>query len=221
MPKLSFAGIIQLGDSAIQLFDRDAADLLKFGIGANDRATIKTKTDLLRHFKTDEELLGLQTQATADKDSMRTKVLKQISDIMLRVKLVYTINSPIYNSFGTKEMHAEDDANVVRIAYRVHRLATENLQNLSARGLTQIELDDFMTQIIDLDNAIDKKEQAVRNRNTSTQARNKLSEEVYRLVADLYSIGKQVYEGIDEARYNDYLLYDGFKAAKPDDVINP
>lgn len=207
MAYLSFADLIQLGDTAIMLFDRDSADLTKFGVSVTERTAIKTKTDALRHFKTDEEILGLQTLATATKDEARTKVLKGISDIMLRAKLVFSTGSPVYNSFSTKEMHTEDDANVVRIAYRVHRLATDYLPQLSARGLAQTELDDLLVHITSFDNAIDSKENAVRDRNTATQTRNQLSDELIKLISELFAIGKQVYEGVDASKYNDYIMY--------------
>lgn len=207
MFKMSYGELVQLGDKAISLYDRDIADLQRFGIAASDRLALKNETDAFRTFPTDEEVLGVQTQATAEKDSLRTFVLKSISDIMLRAKLVFGANTPQYQRFATKEMHGEDDANVARIARRVHRVATELLPSLAVRGLTQAELDGFIALIEQFDIAIDAKESAVRQRDIMQQERQEFATQLYKRIVELFDIGKQVYDGVNEAKYNDYIIY--------------
>lgn len=205
--KMSYADLVQLGDKALNLYDRDNMDLQRFGITLTERSIIEAQTNNLRHFPTDEELRGLQVSFTAKKDEARVALLKGISDIMFRVNRLYGNNSPEYRRYGTKDMYTQDDANLVLIGYRVHRVALEQLASLSQKGLTNIELTEFKTKVEQFDNAIDQKSVAVRTRDSTQQDRLIIANELYLAIVELFAAGKQLYEGVDDARYNDYVIY--------------
>ena len=183
------------------------SDLQRFGVTVADCTFIKTQADLLRNFPTDEELLGTQSIKTRVKDEAREATQKAVSEIMVRVKIFFGISSQEYGRYGTKELYDASDADAVRIAHRVHRVATEDLTELATRGLTQTELDALQTQIQKFDNALDAKEVAVRNRDRTQQQRISLSNPLYDKIVEVFDCGKAVFDG-DPARYNDYIIYD-------------
>jgi hypothetical protein len=57
-----------------------------------------------------------------------------------------------------------------------------------------------------LDKAIDDIEDKIENRDLETQDRVQKGNALWAEMSKLSSIGKSVYEDIDEARYNDYVL---------------
>jgi hypothetical protein len=126
---------------------------------------------------------------------------------MFRVNRLYGNTSPEYRRYGTKDMYTQDDANLVLIGYRVHRVALEQLQELSNKGLNMTELTDFKHKVEQFDDAIDEKSAAVRTRDSTQQDRLTIANDLYLGIVELFAAGKQLYEGIDEAKYNDYIIY--------------
>lgn len=204
---MSYADLVQLADKAADLVLRDAQELQSFGVAPADRIFITTEADRLRLFPTDQELLGTQTFATANKESIKALLQKTISEIMLRVKIISGMSSPAYNRYDTSDLHKGSDAEMVRLAYRVHRVATEDFAVLSRRGLTQQDLDTFLINIKAFDDAIDAKEKASRNRDRSQQERVLIANGLYDKIVEVFECGKAVFN-TDPARYNDYIIYD-------------
>lgn len=204
---MSYADLTQLADKAADLILRDAQELQVFGVAPADRIFVTTEADRLRLFPTDQELLGTQTLATATKDATKALLQKTISDIMIRVKILSGINSPAYNRYDTSDLHKGSDADMVRLAYRVHRVATEDLAMLATRGLTQQNLDDFLLNIKAFDDAIDAKEKASRNRDRAQQERVQIANGLYDKIVEVFDCGKAIFSN-DPARYNDYIIYD-------------
>ncbi len=205
--KMSYGDLVQLADKAASLISRDTVELKLFGVLPADKIFITTNADSLRAYPTDQELLGVQTVATAKKDAIRGSIQKTISNIMVRVKILYGLGSPEYNRYDTKDLYNDSDAETVRTAYRVHRVATEDLTMLATRGLVQQDLDDLLLIIKLFDAAIDDREQATRNRDRAQQERVEMSNILYDKIAEVFECGKAVFSS-DPARLNDYVIYD-------------
>jgi isopentenyl phosphate kinase len=205
--KMSYGDLVQLADKAASLISRDTVELKLFGVLPADKIVITTQADNLRTFRTDQEMLGLQTIATAKKDDFRIILQKTVSNIMIRVKILHGIGSPEYNRYDTKELHNGSDSETVRLCYRVYRVATEELTSLITRGLTQQDLDDFLINIKLFDAALDEREKATRDRDRIQQERVEIANILYDKIVEVFECGKAVFE-TDPARYNDYIIYD-------------
>jgi hypothetical protein len=211
---MSYAELVQLGDRSSALIANDLLALALFGVSAADQTFISTETNALRNFPTDQELLGTQSILTAVKDENRSILKKQVSNIMIRIKIIFGQNSPQYNRYDTTDMHSCNDADMVRIADRVYRVAIEDFAALTTRGLTQQELDDMLTQNRLFDKSIDDKEKAVRDRDRAQQQRVDMANTLYAKIVEVFECGKAVFES-DPARQNDYVIYDS--PSKPED----
>jgi hypothetical protein len=88
-------------------------------------------------------------------------------------------------------------------------LAQEKLAILANRGLTQHDIDNLRTAAAKLQQAIQAKIQAVRVRDEATQERAEKGNYLFDLISDISIVGKGHYANINEAKYNDYVLYDG------------
>ena len=206
--KMSYADLVQLADGVANLIQRDIVSLQKFGVQVSLIQDIKTMSDKMRIFLTDEELLGAQTKLTEEKNSLRAKVIKMVSDLMLRVRILYGQNTPTYNAYATNNIHHEDDANIVRTADRVVRLATKDLADLQAKGLTQAEINDLAALNRSFDTAIDAANNAKNERSLLQEQRVLLANKLYETLVEVCEYGKQVFKDTEPAKYENYVIYD-------------
>lgn len=204
---MSYGDLSQLADAGVNTAMRDISDLSLFGVDIAFVDNIRQKNAVFKDFATDEEYSGIVSKRTQEKNDLRNVVTKGISNIMIRVKNKYGVNSPDYKRFSTGTMHKDTDSDLVRMARRVTRLANEYLSDLYEKGLRQPEIDSLNEQIDLFDKSIETKDQAVKERDTATQQRALLANEIYALVSELFDYGKQRYIDTNEAKYNDYVIY--------------
>lgn len=205
---LTYADLMQLGDKTERLIKRDSADLALYGVDNGILNNIALLTKTFKEYPSDAELLGLVSEATKDKDEKRTIIHIQISAIMIRVKNKFGISSATYKRFSTSELSNLSDEEMVHTARRVVRLATEYLPALSEKGLTQDMIDTLSTDTVIFDNSIDAKASAVEIRDRSTQERVTIANNLYTAISEIFDYGKEHYYTRDEAKYNDYLIYE-------------
>jgi site-specific recombinase XerC len=204
---MSYGDLSQLADAGVNTAMRDLNDLSLFGVDLAFIDSIRQKNALFKNFATDEEYSGMVSKRTQEKNDLRNIVTKGISNIMIRVKNKYGANSPEHKRFSTGNMHKDTDSDLVRLARRVTRLASEYLNDLYEKGLRQSEIDGLNEQIDAFDKSIEIKDQVVKERDTATQQRALLANEIYNLVSELFDYGKQCYVDTNEAKYNDYVIY--------------
>lgn len=205
---MSDADLAQLGDKAVDLIERDAAELLAYGIDNEDSSFIAEQTQLFKDFPTDEELEGEVSTKTELKDAAADEVKVAVRSIMVRAKNKYGDQSGKYRKFGTKGMDDLDDNNLHRLGKRVVRVATEFLEELEEEGLTQDIIDDLAAKNALFDDGIDDKDEAVRERDISTEDRIELGNLLYEKIVKVFDSGKDYWVNKDEAKYNDYVIYD-------------
>lgn len=203
----AYSDLEQLGDKALDLIDRDAAELLSYGVDATYRTEVETMIDALKNYPTDEELQGAASVATSEKDVAADELKVGIRGMMVRVKQVFGIDSPTYARFGTKGMDEMTDNDLVRCGRRVSRMATNYLTELAPKGVdaAMITALDVLTEA--LDDAIDRQDAAVRSRNSATQERVGIANTLYAKVVELFDFGKDHWFTRNEAKYNDYVIY--------------
>jgi len=206
--KFSYAGLEQLGDKADELMERDATELADYGVTAVYRADVAAKTQALKDYPTDEELLGDATEATELKDAAADALKVEIRGVMVRVKKLFKEGSATYNRFGTKGMDKLADNELVRCGRRVKRMAMKYATLLAQKGLTAAMIGalDMATQL--LDDAVDAQDTAIRARNEATQERVEMANVLYHIIVELFDSGKDYWYTRNEAKYNDYIIYD-------------
>ena len=218
---MSYSDLMQLGDEAVILANRDATELAVYGLTPAKISLLQLKTQELKDMRTDEELLAKVSIATVGKNDFADQVSNAVRSIMVRVKIEFSEKSPEYNSFGVKSLDKLTDNDLYRCAKRVIREATEYLPQLSGRGLTQGEIDDLENTAQTFDDKIDLKDTAIKNRDIATEQRIKLSNELYKLITEVFEYGKDWWYSREEAKYNDYIIYDQVSSDKKDIITVP
>ncbi len=184
---------------------RDAADFTPRGITATSLTSLQTLIDGFDGITTDEELLGRVTTATEQKEAARETLVRQLRAIRGIADVAYN-GKGMYKSFGFEDMTKANDADLYRMAVRVHRVATEELTVLTPHGLTTAMLTDLQSACTDFDQKLDKQVTAMNNRDIAKQERIAAGNNLFTEVSRIIKIGKAIYQANDAARYNDYIL---------------
>ncbi len=193
---------------------RDIKDFNTRKITEASLEAFQTKIDAFADFSTDEEMQGNVVKATADKDKAAESLRVQIRIIRNMAELQYHKGGS-YKTFGFEGMDNMSDANLYRLAKRVVRVGNKLLSDLSGQGLTTEMLDTLQQTAVNFDAAMDAQETEIENRDLQTQQRIILGNDAYQVLVQLASIGKSLYADTNEAKYNDYVLYEEKKDEAP------
>ncbi len=204
----SFADLMQLGDKADDLMERDAVELLPYGVDATFRSDTATLTQDLKDFPTDEELQGAAAEQTEIKNESADVVKVLIRSVMVRAKNAFGESSAKYRRFGTKGLDELTDNDLLKCGKRVVRTATLFQVPLSAKGLTPAMIAALNTKVTTFDDDIDAQDDAIRQRDNATEDRIELGNALYKKITELFDYGKDYWITRDEAKYNDYVIYD-------------
>ena len=195
----------QKADGLADSLTRDLADLAVRKILAGNVTSLQGLISSFDEHSTDQELLGLVQDATDKKNAKRKEGEIAIRSIRNMAEIAYNGRGK-YLNFGFEEITKISDADFYRLAKRVGRIANKYLTDLAPQGLNAAQVTAIKTIATDFDNAIDDIEDAVENRDVETQERIKKGNALYAEMMKLASVGKSIYEDVNEAKFNDYVL---------------
>ena len=195
----------QKADGLVKTLTRDLTDLAVRKVTAD---TVNDLNQLISNFNehsTDQELLGLVNDATIKKNASRKQAEIAVRQIKNMADIVYSGKGK-YNNFGFEDLTRVTDADFYRLTKRVVRMATKYLPDLEPQGLTATQIDALKKISQKFDDELDDIKDAIDNRDTETQERIVKGNTLWAEMTKLASIGKSVYEDINEAKFNDYVL---------------
>jgi hypothetical protein len=215
---MSFGHLEQLGDKCVLLMNRDATQLLSFGVDAAMVTLVKNLTQDLKNCPTDEELKAVVGIAVRKRDEKGDEVKVGVREIMSRAKNRYGEFTPEYRAFGTKGMDDLDHSDFCRCAHRVVRWSGSApvLSDLAQKGLTQDMVDDLKTKTDEFDVLIDNKIDADITRDGATSQRVAKGNKLYAAITEVFDYGKTYWASRDETMYNDYVIYNTPNLKKPE-----
>lgn len=205
---ISDGRVIELCNEKRTFIERDIAEFAVYNIDAPAVAIFKTETDEFEEFVTDEEMVGVQEEKTDLKDAAGEAVKTVIRSIMVRVAAKYKEGSARYKRFGTVGMDTFDDPHLLSCGRRVKRVASALLAELASKGLTQAIIDDLTAKNQAFEDAIDTQAEAIADRDIATEDRIEMGNARFSRLMELCSMGKNIWFETDEAKYNDYIVYD-------------
>ncbi len=205
--KFSQGYLMQLGDKILSKINRDAAFLINYGITPAFVTNLHNKNQAFKDFPTDEELLGNVSDLTRTKDLDIDNLKVGIRDIMVRVADAFPIRPGIYDRFKTKGMDSLPDYDLIRMGFRVVRMANFYLTKLAVEGLTQADIDALEALSTKADESFDAQEDAASLRVSTTRERILLANEVYGLITKVCDYGKNYWVTRNSAYYKDYVIY--------------
>jgi hypothetical protein len=186
---------------------RDKPEFETYGIMAAAVTALETSLNDFSERLTDIEALGDQTQITQDKDTKAEELRTAIRGVMSRVELKYGVNSPKYKKFGTDALARQTDPDLLITAKRVVRVGTEYLTELTANGLTAAMLTAIGTMADEFSDLIVQMKIEIGDRDIEQEDRVEAGNAIYTTLAKYTTVGQQIWESSDVAKFNDYVLY--------------
>lgn len=205
---LADAVLKQKADEFINLIDRDLVEFTERGYSAAAKTNFVEKRDLVDTFPSDEKLEALKMILTANKDAARIALEKTMRTIFNMAANLYGTTSAQYRAFGPADISRQPDAELARTYKIMKDTATENLAEMGTEGLTQPRIDSLSAQGITFDESIDEMAKGITDRDIATEGRIESLNALYSLVMKYAGIGQDIFYEVNEAKYNDYVIYD-------------
>ena len=197
----------QLGDSTLQLMDRDSVEFADRGFTPAKRTDFIAAKTAFANFPTDEQLNGIKISATAAKDKVRENVERQMRTIFMDARNVFGENTGAFREFGKPDLTHQTDSDLVRNAKAIVATATKYLTNLAPEGMTAAKIAQLEADRVTFDSAIDAQKEAITDRDNSTETRIGLANTLYHLIVKYSDTGKDIWASVSEAKYKDYVIF--------------
>ncbi|MDT3739419.1 MAG: hypothetical protein RO257_07965 [Candidatus Kapabacteria bacterium] len=205
--RFSDGDLIELTISISGSMRMHLADLMSFGISQADiDALLALSEDYMRVIKDKESRLDIYS-ASDNRDKLKENIKEEIRMMAIRCRLKWGNGSTQEKSLGIKGMAGFTDENLFFTANLVHSAMSENLSELSVYGLTQEILDNFENMIKSYEEAMILQKNLLNARETNTNIRIKMSNELYSQIQKYADLGKKVFFMTNEAKYNDFIIH--------------
>jgi hypothetical protein len=202
------ASLIVVAGEKQRFMVRDLAEFTLYNVLAPEMTTFKADITAFEALPTDIELEGLKIETTSIKDVIADNMKVAIREIMTRAKNKYGEAHGKYKQFGTLGMDTFDDPHLLVCGRRVARTATTYINDLGTKGLTVAMVTALTTLVNAFENAILNQSDAIANRDNATDDRIEMGNLLYKKLVDYCETGKTIWVTKDEAKYNDYIIYD-------------
>ncbi|WP_310558918.1 hypothetical protein [Flavobacterium sp.] len=203
----AFSFLKQLADELVGLIERDLAEFTDRGFTATKKTALQAAIDAVENFPTDEQLQGIKISTTQTKDAARANLETQMRTVFLAAKNTSGEKTGKFREFGDVNLTKQTDSDLVRSAKAMIATATKYVTDLGGEGITAAKIALMTTTRSELDKAIDKQKNAIKDRDNATEARIILANELYDLVVRYDDTGKDIWVTKSEAKYNDYVIY--------------
>ncbi len=218
---LADAVLKQKADELIALIDRDIAEFTDRGYNAEKRAELTAARNAVDDFPKDEQLEAIKMNLTEKKDAARDALEKTMRSIFNMAENVFGLYAAKYKEFGNAAISQQSDAEIVRTAKIMTATAQKYLTELSDEGLTSDKINTLVAQREALDLAIDAQAQGISDRDVATEGRIEALNKLYQLLTKYAGTGQDIFYEINEAKYNDYIIYDTPSGLPEVPPVNP
>ncbi len=216
---LTDAVLKQKADEMIHLLERDFVEFAERGYDAAAKTQFVGKRDAVDVFPPDEILEAQKIIATEKKEAARNALEKTMRTILNMATNYFGSQSAQYRAFGPSDLTRQRESDLARVYKIMVTAATKNLVEMAEEGLSQILIDRLIVQGDTFDKDIDDVAEAIINRDIATEKRIEALNALYRLLAKYTGIGKDIFFETNEAKYNDYVIYDTPNGKSEEDIV--
>ena len=217
---LEYSDLVMKCESTIAVALRDKDELVTMGFTNDKRLQFQAQLDAFKLISTDDFMMGQQIFRTQEKDNARLAVEKSLRIILTIAENTFGANAGKYKQFGGANLTVLTDDNLVRYSVNAAATATLLLSELQPEGVTPEIIATLRTKTLTLDQAVNNKIAAIRQREIATEDRTDKGNQLYHTLNKLCNIGKTLWYDINEAKYNDYIIYDA-PANHSSKALNP
>jgi hypothetical protein len=219
--RLTDAVLKQKADEMVVLLDRDAVEFAERGYDNRAKDAFTDAILVVDTQTADETLEASKMIFTENKNAARSVLEKSMRTLFNMAANKFGNKSAKYKSFGQADISNQSDSELVRTFKIMAIAARENLAELVSEGLTQEKIDKLNDYGVALDDNIDAAAKGVSDRDIATEKRVEELNALYALVIKYAGIGQDVFYELNEAKYNDYVIYDTPSGLPPEDGDGP
>jgi hypothetical protein len=186
---------------------RDETEFAARGVTTADRTAFGTLGNDFENFLTDSYYRGRITSAVAAKNVHRDETEKLVKNVSGYVQQEYGISSGEYKSLKISGYQNLAERSKVTAARQLASAAEDMLPDLTPIGLTQGMIDELRAEALLFEEGM--REVASRESIRRNEARERvlLGNSLYSLLVKYCEIGKLIWENINPAYYDDYIIY--------------
>ena len=207
---LSDGSLVQVADGILKSIDRDMVEFGSRGMSPLRYQRLQYLRDKFAETDSDEILEGTKMVATEHKNLLRGKLETALRMLIVIVENRWGRSTAKFRQLGDTHITAMTDENFVRSARVIIRVVELNLMDLMEEGMTNDLVHQAVLLREQFDAAIDAQLVAVRNRDIATEERITRGNELYAELVKATNTGKDIWYSTNEAKYNDYVIYDGY-----------
>ena len=204
---MSNAELCMLTSNFVVFMNRDASLFAARGVDAAAITAFQVLGDAFEVFPTDDEYIGLIKIEVDAKNALRITIMNRIQSISGYLEQKWGLGSGQYRRLGIKKVDKLGDNLFLVKSRAVARIATEYLADLTPIGLTQADIDALNADAQSFEDKMNAVKDAVAVRDAKTQERAEKGNGLYSFVKQYSMVGKLIWENVDEAKYNDYIIY--------------
>lgn len=201
----------------VNFMERDIDQFIKYGYSLDDANQLDNRINLFQELLTDAELEGDIMIATEKKNKLSEAIRDKIPGIMLRIENKFGKKSAHYKRFMATSVSKLPDEKLLRASKRVVRIARLYQAEFEAAGLTATDINELKQVTDEFESSFENQDDATSGRDIGTMTRIDEANAIYLLIAKICNTGKVIWKGKNEAKYNDYIIYDPPKR-KPEEV---
>ncbi len=187
--------------------DRDIAEFSTRGYTPAKKAAFELAITTFDGMSSDNYLLGQQEEKTQTKNTVRRACEKKINLVLTAVENVYGQDSAQYNLFTEdKSLSQLTDPQLLRYMEDFADSTEEHLAELNDEGVTAVTVTELRALRTQFNDALKAQRKAEKDRNTGNSNRIKAGNALYKLLVKYCNTGKDIWFGVDESKYNDYVI---------------
>lgn len=202
-----FGELQQRCDNVLVLLVRDTVPFSEMGYEQDFRDNLEAKNIAFKAIQPDAYWKGRQMLKTDAKKNARIALRNGIGNLRFRAEKALGSDSVKYASFGFSRLSELDEPQLIVFALHVVKTAKNMLAELAVRKVEESTLDEIAVFANRLDNAIDAQKRAFSVREEKVFERREKGNALYALLVEACDVGKQIWDGVNPAYYDDYVIY--------------
>lgn len=206
-------------EDVLDSIDRDITEFTARGFTPAKRTLFENTITAFDGMPSDNYLLGLQEIATQTKNTARVSCETAVNVVLTAVVNVWGIDSAEYHFFTEdKSLSNLTDTELLRYLEDFADATEDELTALADEGIDAATVTNLRALRVSFNTALKEQRKAIKARDTGDNSRIKKGNELNKLLVAHCNTGKNIWINVDEAKYNDYVIYDTASGTNGEEV---
>lgn len=202
--RLSYSTLYQTAKNLSVTIERDMVDFQQAGIDPAMFENFKSATDkVMTNF--DQNYLFDKMELTSQKDELETQLRQDLRKVFLIEARVYKFSNGRIGS-GIKAISALPQDGLQAAAMQAVDMMMLRLDKFAQYQIDEAYVAHLKQLVTNYSLVRAQIKDAINTRNLATRDRHEVAQAVYDDLVFFAQMGKTIYAGINEAKYNDYIL---------------